>query len=89
MDVPNPVDYFSGHYFRFGFNVQAMCDSHLRFLYVAVAAPGRTNAARVFKHLDKFHSSLRTLGPENFIVGDKAYPIIDKVIIPFSGRAEG
>jgi len=26
-----PSDYFSGHYSRFGLNVQAMCDSQLRF----------------------------------------------------------
>ena len=46
--VPNPADYFSGHYQRYGINVQAVCDSNLRFIYFAVAGPGRTNDARVF-----------------------------------------
>jgi hypothetical protein len=31
---------FSGHYQRYGLNVQATCDHKCPFLYVAVAAPG-------------------------------------------------
>jgi hypothetical protein len=38
--VPNPRDFFSGHYQVFGLNVQAICDAHLRFLYHSVAGPG-------------------------------------------------
>ena len=37
-DVSNPLDYFSGHYRRFGLNVQAVVDSEFRFTYVSVAA---------------------------------------------------
>ena len=35
-DVPNPSNYYSGHYQRFGFNVQALCDANLRFIYSSV-----------------------------------------------------
>ena len=47
-DVSNPSDYFSGHYQRFGYNVQAACDANLRFIYFTVAGPGKTNDANVF-----------------------------------------
>ena len=46
--VPNPTDYFSGHYQYYGINVQAVCDSNLRLIYFAVTGPGRTNNSRVF-----------------------------------------
>ena len=29
-DITNPADYFSGHYQRYGINVQAICDDYLR-----------------------------------------------------------
>jgi len=35
-----PRAYHSGHYNDYGLNVQAICDSRLRFLFFAVAAPG-------------------------------------------------
>jgi hypothetical protein len=35
--------YFSGHYFVYGLNIQATCDSDHSFLFVSVAAPGKTN----------------------------------------------
>ena len=41
--VPNPGDFYSGLYKRYGLNVQAMCDANLRFIYVCVAGPGKTN----------------------------------------------
>ena len=47
-DISNPVDFQSGHYQRFGLNVQAMCDANLRFSYISVAATGGTNNARAF-----------------------------------------
>ena len=45
-NITNKRAYYSGHYKRFGLNVQAMCDSELRFIYFAVCAPGGTNDAR-------------------------------------------
>ena len=39
--VPNPRAYYSGHYSAMGLNVQAVCDARLRFIYVAVAGPGK------------------------------------------------
>ena len=53
--VPNPDDYYSGLYKRYGLNVQAMCDASLCFTYICVAAPGKTNDNRAFKRLNGLH----------------------------------
>jgi len=58
--TPNPVDYHSGHYHRHGLNVQAVCDDRLRFLYFAVAAPGRTNDVRAFSRCRRLRSWLES-----------------------------
>ena len=47
-DVLNPIEFCSGHYQRYGLNVQAMCDANLRFSYISVAASGGTNDSRAF-----------------------------------------
>ena len=62
-----------------------MCDSHLRFIYLAVAAPGRTNDCRAFNRLDNLLEWLKKLPKAFFIIGDNAYPLSDALQIPFSG----
>ncbi len=52
--VSNPGDYFSGHYYRFGLNVQAVVDARMRFLYIAVAGPGKLNDNRAKKRLESY-----------------------------------
>lgn len=51
-EVDNEADYFSGHYHRFGINIQAVCDANLRFIYYGVAAPGRTHDVRGFNRCE-------------------------------------
>jgi hypothetical protein len=84
-DVDNPGDYFSGHYQRFGLNVQAACDANLIFIYVSVAAPGRTNDQRAFKRLTRLNRWLQSLASGFFFGGDNAYPLLNNLLIPFSG----
>jgi hypothetical protein len=85
-DVDNPGDYFSGHYQRFGLNVQAVCDANLIFIYVSVAAPGKTNDQRAFNRLTKFITWLKELPREYFLGCDNAYyPLLINLLIPFSG----
>lgn len=40
-DTANSDAYYSGHYAAHGINIQAACDHRCRFVFVAVAAPGR------------------------------------------------
>ena len=85
-DVSNPSDYFSGHYQRFGYNVQASCNANLRFIYFTVAGPGKTNDARVFRKLTLLRQWLDSLKNTGyFIVGDNAYQLSNTLLIPFSG----
>ena len=84
-DVPNPGDYFSGHYQKFGINVQAVCDANLKFTYVAVAATGGTNDERAFRKLHKLKEWIASLPNGFFLVGDNAYSLTNKLLIPFSG----
>mmetsp|Transcript_2840 Transcript_2840/g.5176 ORF Transcript_2840/g.5176 Transcript_2840/m.5176 type:complete len:413 (-) Transcript_2840:41-1279(-) len=81
----NAADYFSGHYQRFGLNVQAMCDANLLFMYVGVAAPGKTNDLRAFNRLIELKNWFDELPPNYFVGGDNAYPLQNSLLIPFSG----
>ena len=84
FDVENPRDYFSGHYQFYGLNVQAMCDPNLLFLYACVAAPGKVNDIRAFYRCTPLLRWLEALPGENFIGGDNAYPLSQKILVPFN-----
>lgn len=87
-DIINKRDYFSGHYQKFGLNVQAMCDARLRFIYFAVAAPGKTNDSRAVLKCESLCRWLDSLeDTDHYIVGDNAYVLRDECLIPFSGNS--
>jgi hypothetical protein len=86
----NPGDYYSGHNQRFGTNVQALCDHKLRFRYVAVASPGKTNDVQALRKCVRFCRWLENIGQRYnrkfFIIGDNAYELSDNCLIPYSGK---
>jgi len=84
-NVYNQTDYFSGHYQCYGLNVQALTDPDLVFLYVCVAAPGKVNDIRAFNRCTDLLEWLEALPSQYYIIGDNAYPLSDRVLIPFSG----
>ena len=80
----NQDRYFSGHYQTLGVNCQGMCDSWLRFTFFAIAAPGnvpdkvaieRTNFFEILRKIPEFH----------YVLGDPAYTLSNKVLVPFTG----
>jgi hypothetical protein len=83
--VDNPADYFSGHYQCYGMNVQAMCDPDLIFQFFEVAGPGKVNDVRAFSRCADLLQWLEDLPVQYFIGGDNAYPLSQRVLIPFSG----
>ena len=83
-DVPNPSDYRNGHYQRFRLNVQAMCDTNLRIIYISVVGPRNTNDARAYHKLMGLHTWMDQLESKYFCSGDNAYPLINEMLIPFS-----
>jgi hypothetical protein len=80
----NVKSFFSGHYGRYGMNVQAACDSLCRFTSVALQSPGGVNDIVAFKKspLMNEHKNL----PRGFyIVGDCAYQCSEQLLVPFAG----
>jgi DDE superfamily endonuclease len=83
--VPNSGDYYSGHYSCFGLNVIAVCDHRLRFTFMAVAGTGRTNDNRALRHLHELLNWIDNLPPQYFLIGDNAFTLTNKMLVPFSG----
>ncbi len=74
-------DYFSGHSSRFGFNIQAICDSQLRFTYFSVAVAGKTNGNRAMGCCMGLMKWRHCLPDGYFIIGDNAYTVSKSMII--------
>ncbi|OWZ06018.1 LOW QUALITY PROTEIN: hypothetical protein PHMEG_00021786 [Phytophthora megakarya] len=74
---------FSGHYQRYGLNVQACADHQCKFTVMACRSPGRRNDSAAFMQwsLSKVLSKIR--GPY-FVVGANAYPQTRVVLTPYN-----
>lgn len=81
----NPGAYYSGHYQDYGLNVQAMCDANLRYLFFAVAAPGKTNDSISITFCKALLEYINGLDFGKYVVGDAAYDLSDRLLIPFTG----
>lgn len=77
--------FFSGHYQKFGLNVQVVSDANLRIVYAAVAGNGKTNDCRAFRKLFHLKEWLDSLPDGFFIIGNNAYELSNRLLIPFSG----
>ena len=80
----NPRAYHSGHYNDYGLNVQAICDARLRFLFFAVAAPGRTGDLVAYEMLT-IREIIENLPAGLYVVADAAYMLTEHVLVPFTG----
>jgi DDE superfamily endonuclease len=58
--VGNLRSYYSGHYKRYGVNVQACCDHLSRFTYIAVVGPGVMNDNQAIHEVDIASKILRS-----------------------------
>jgi len=47
--VGNVCSFFSGHYQCYGLNIQAVCNHHCHFLYIAIVGPGVMNDNQAYK----------------------------------------
>ena len=84
-DASNQTDFFSGHYQRYGLNVQAMCDANCRFIFFCIAGPGKTNDFRAFSRCLELREWIDNLPTGFFVIGDNAYGLTNKLLVPFSG----
>jgi DDE superfamily endonuclease len=84
-DIVNNVhSYFSGHYQRYGVNVQAVCDHLSRFTYIAVAGPGVMNDSITIQEVD-IGEMIEKLPFGFCVIGDCAYNATEHLIPLFSG----
>jgi hypothetical protein len=83
-ETGNVLAYFSGHYNTYGINVQAACDSRCRFLYVAIAAPGRSSDV-VALQKTSLSQLIDSLPLGRYVIGDNAYVCNEHMLTPFPG----
>ena len=81
----NPDSYFSGHYRCYGLNCQGGVDAHLKFLFFAVAAPGKAGDSRAFFRTD-LPRLIQSLPLGFYVIADNAYILSDRLLIPFKGQ---
>ena len=84
-EVANCQAFFSGHYQSYGLNCQAACDSNLKFIYFGIIATGCTNDGIAFHMADNLANSVKNLPDGMYFVGDAAYDVTEKLLIPFTG----
>jgi DDE superfamily endonuclease len=82
--VHNVRSYFSGHYQRYGVNVQAVCDHLSRFTYIAVAGPGVMNDNIAINEVD-LGQLIEQLPFAFHVIGDCAYNATEHLIPLYSG----
>mgnify|MGYP003333392970 CR=1 FL=1 len=80
--------YFSGHYQRYGLNIQAARGAHLRFLYFGVIGPGRMSGNRAFSRCAQLRKWLDGLPDGCFLAGGSACAATRKMLTPLSGKAK-
>ena len=71
-DVGNVRSFFSGHYQRYGVNIQAACDANCCFTYFAIVGPGSMGDRAALSHcsLSRLIDELPGL---YCVIGDNAY----------------
>ena len=84
-EVGNVCSYYSGHYEHHGLNCQAACDAELRFMFFGVVVPGSTNDNIAYHLAGNLAETIESLPLGKYFVGDAAYTVSEKLLIPFSG----
>ena len=80
----NVRSYFSGHYQKYGINIQASCDADCRFNFVGVGGPGVTKDRTGVKESGLF-DKIENL-PQGYVcIGDCAYQPTERLVPIFGG----
>ena len=87
-EVGNVRTYFSGHYQKYGINVQAVADSNCMFQHFALSGPGSSND-RVAMHFKidgvSLHDKIESLPGQYVVAADAAYKPTEHVVPIFYG----
>jgi hypothetical protein len=89
-DAANVTGFFSGHYQKYGINVQACCDSQCRFTFFALSAPGSQNDRIAVKVKDvngvSFRGLVQSLPSLYICIADAAYEPMESMIPLYYGE---
>lgn len=80
----NVMAYFSGHYSRYGLNIQAVCDHLCRFTFIAVAAPGSQPDVTAFRR-SGLERLVDQIDAGFYLIGDNAYPVLERLLPVYGG----
>jgi len=86
--VGNVRSFFSGHYQCYGLNVQAICDHHCRFLYIAVLGPGVMCDNVAYKQKVNgvsLHNLIESLPPGYYVVANAGYTPTERLVSVVGG----
>lgn len=81
----NVRSYFSGHYQRYGINMQACCDSDLKYTYMGVGGPGVIKDRMGIKESGLF-DKVENLPQGYVVIGDSAYQPTERLVSIFGGE---
>ena len=79
-----PSSNYSGNYYCYSFNIQAVCDVNLCFIFFPIAAPGKLSDQAALEKTS-LNSILNQLPLGSYIIGDAAYTVSDQMLVPFTG----
>ncbi|XP_044005558.1 protein ALP1-like [Aphidius gifuensis] len=72
------------------YTVQGISDSNLKFIDIYTGWPGSVSDTRIFRNLPIYHDVMANraefFDDNEYILGDKAYPVLDWCIPPFINR---
>jgi len=80
----NVRSYFSGHYQKYGINIQACCDAQCQFTFLGIGGPGVTKDRTAIKD-SELADSIEQLPLAYICIADCAYQPTEKVIPIFGG----
>ena len=83
-EAKNVRSYFSGHYQRYGLNIQACCDADCRFTFLGIGGPGVTKDRQGVKE-SGLYKKVQALPKGYICVADCAYIAPEKMIPTFGG----
>ena len=81
----NVRSYFSGHYQKYGINIQVCCDAHCRFLFLGIGGPGVTSDRMAVKECGLF-DLVQNLPPGYICIADCAYQPTESLVPIFGGN---
>ena len=80
--VNTVIDFFSGHYQKYGINVQLCCDSLCRFTEFSVSNPGSRADHLAYKNWG-LSTIVKGLNNSYYIIADNAYVVTPYLMTPF------